>query len=106
MYTRTSDPINPPIDGYFLNCSNDPIGLARFQLNGLRFSLLRDSGKTKYPYNAFIKARQAATTKGNLAPYSPNTPPITGPIINPSPNAAPIIPKFCALFSSVEMSAI
>ena len=39
-------------------------------------------------------------------PISPNKPPIIGPIIKPSPNAAPIIPKFCARVSGVLISAI
>ncbi len=43
---------------------------------------------------------------GILAPEGPSKPPRTGPIINPSPNAAPIIPKFLALFSGIVMSAI
>jgi hypothetical protein len=39
-------------------------------------------------------ASPAAAKKGTLDPYSPNKPPHIGPIINPNPKAAPIIPKF------------
>ena len=43
---------------------------------------------------------------GVRAPKSERSPPIAGPITNPIPKAAPIIPKFCARLSGVEISAM
>ena len=54
----------------------------------------------------FNKEKIAATIKGARVPKSANSPPIPGPKTNPIPKAAPIIPKFFALFSGVEISAI
>ena len=48
----------------------------------------------------------AAATKGARLPYSLKMPPKTGPIIKPKPKAAPIKPKFCALFSGSLTSAM
>ena len=59
-----------------------------------------------------IKERIAAKINGVVALNQETTegsesfPPRKGPIINPSPKAAPINPKFLALFSGVVTSAI
>ncbi|MDH6270438.1 hypothetical protein M2311_000499 [Rhizobium leguminosarum] len=48
----------------------------------------------------------AAPRNGTRGPNSPSKPPMTGPIVKPTPKAMPISPKFFARFSSVLISAI
>ena len=103
---RIKLPTSPPTAGYFFRCINDPMGLARLISNARLFSADKDSGNTKYPYKQLAKAKPAATIKGIRSPISPRNPPKTGPITNPNPKAAPIIPKFLARFSAVLISAI
>ena len=54
----------------------------------------------------FSAVRPAVTMNGTRGPISPRKPPITGPMMNPSPKHAPIMPKFCARFSGVLTSAM
>src|SRR4030095_5458717 len=91
--------MSPDTAGYFLKCMSDPTGFARFHSNFRRFSFFNDSGKMKKPYSQFNKESVAAAKKGARTPKRATSPPIKGPMINPKPKAAPIIPKFCALFS-------
>src|SRR2546421_2211613 len=98
--------MRPITDGYFLSCSKDPRGFALFHSKDRLCSLERDSGNTKYPYSALSKVNPAATKNGTRRPYSANKPPTDGPIINPSPKAAPNNPKFWALVLGVLTSAI
>ena len=42
----------------------------------------------------FAMEKKAATKNGVRAPKSERSPPMAGPITNPIPKAAPIIPKF------------
>ena len=58
------------------------------------------------PNRQFASERQAAATNGRRGPISPSSPPISGPAMKPTPNAAPIRPKFCARFSGGLMSAM
>src|SRR6478672_11259554 len=106
IYTRINDPTNSAIPLYLRNISNDPTGFALAQSNGLLLSFGSDSGKMKYPQSQFKKQSTAAAINGTRGPKFPSSPPIIGPTIKPTPNAAPIIPKFFALFSLVLISAM
>src|SRR5688572_25188128 len=100
------DATRPRITGYLLRFSKELTGLARAHSNFLRFSGFNDSGRTKNPYNQFVSDNPADTIKGTREPNSARKPPSIGPMINPKPNAAPRMPKFCARVSGVLTSAI
>ena len=80
--------------------------LARASRKGRRFSSGRLSRSMKKPNSRLSAASALAPKKGRRVPYSPNIPPIAGPMMKPSPKAAPIRPKFWARLSGGEMSAI
>src|SRR5687767_5378736 len=97
---------SPKAVGCRRKSNRDPIGLERLQLNGRWFSKARDSGSTIKPYDQLTSVRPPATRKGTRNPTLPSRPPRAGPKIKPSPNAAPISPKFADRFSGGLTSAM
>src|SRR5688572_26558869 len=74
--------------------------------SALRAALVgRDSGKRNQAAMKLPKQSAEDTHIGADGPRWVRTPPIAGPKINPSPNAAPTIPMPRARFSAVVISA-
>ena len=96
--------------------------IAKLALNGFVILSLLVSGNIAKTRIMFIAQNIVATQRGNVLELaiqegnafakklttdkSPNLPPKYGPIIKPRPNAAPTSPKFFALLSGVDISAI
>src|SRR5882757_9060419 len=83
-----------------------PRGLAFFHENGTRFSLGNDSGSTKSPQHTLANAMNAEAQNGSRGEMAPSRPPSAGPTTNPTPKAAPMIPKLAARSSGGVMSEI
>src|SRR5277367_6679506 len=83
-----------------------PSGLAFFQAKGTRLSLGNDSGRTNRPQQTLAKAMKAEAQKGSRGEMAPSSPPTAGPSMNPTPKAAPMMPKAAARFSGGVTSEI
>src|SRR5579885_2916508 len=70
-----------------------PTGLAAFQENGARRSRGRDSGNANKPQQTFASDMAAAAQNGRRGEMPPSRPPNAGPVMKPTPKAAPIRPK-------------
>ena len=65
----------------------------------------RVSGRRFHASAKFARAAVAARMNGARGSMAANSPPMPGPMMNPSPNAAPISPMPRTRSSSVVMSA-
>ncbi len=59
-----------------------------------------DSGRKKNTNNKFSNVKMTAATPGTQNPNTLSAPPMAGPMIKPTPNAAPNLPIPAALSSS------
>ena len=72
--------------------------------NTRRFSSFKDSGKIKKPKTTLSAENTAAIQKGAVMCQPDAIPPSAGPKTNPTPKAAPIMPKAAPRSSGFAMS--
>src|SRR2546427_619700 len=86
---RNVTPASPRSPGWLRSREREPSGFADRTENGFRVALGSDSGRTRSPYAALPNDITAAAQNGRRRLIPPRSPPRAGPMMKPTPHAAP-----------------